>query len=214
MLVTCSHQLCITKLHLAKEDCHICSSAGVSPSSQRLACQLMPHTLGPHFAATLAPLCLPGLIPLHMTATSKSCSFKTTFSEKGNIFQTSTLSISGKGPLHPSALTPLPATKNEWQFRCLADITWDDLMRCERGKQAPVLRMSGRAKLVRTPAMSTVAPVGRGRPLTSTPTSVVVPPAQGASAQYSLTDLYHLISITDIGSNRKFHNNYISSHSL
>lgn len=40
-----------------------------------------------------------------------------------------------------------------------------------------MLRTSGRAKFVRTPAMSTVAAAGRGRPLTSTPTSVVVPPA-------------------------------------
>ena len=40
-----------------------------------------------------------------------------------------------------------------------------------------MLCRSGMAKLVRTPAMWTVAAAGRGRPFTSTPRSVVVPPA-------------------------------------
>lgn len=41
---------------------------------------------------------------------------------------------------------------------------------------APMLSRSGAAKLVRTPAISAAAGAGRGRPLTSSPTSVVVPP--------------------------------------
>jgi len=45
------------------------------------------------------------------------------------------------------------------------------------GRRIPMLCRSGIAKFVRTPALYTVAAPGLGRPFTSMPTSVVVPPA-------------------------------------
>lgn len=50
-------------------------------------------------------------------------------------------------------------------------------------RDTPMLCTSGMAKLVRTPAMCTAAAAGRGRPFTSTPRSVVVPPAWPERAQ-------------------------------
>ena len=58
-----------------------------------------------------------------------------------------------------------------WYFcKQTLPLTWER-------NSAPMLWRSGMAKFVRTPAMWTVAAAGLGRPFTSTPRSVVVPPA-------------------------------------
>ena len=53
-----------------------------------------------------------------------------------------------------------------------------------------MLCRSGMAKLVRTPAVCTTAAAGRGRPFTSTPRSVVVPPVWPEDAQRTTSSLH------------------------